>query len=252
MSKSLLEILFENFLPNTFKILADEKKHWKKFNSKLKKKAAEAQVGSITEASLPILLNRAYLGDSTAKNFLKFIDTEVFHLSKLIPPSIEDQFKVIVRTLSKEFDIYTQSNPNPAYLNWLAEVLALKKFLESGRFQLLGLEKKLTNGKSVDFHLLSDQKSLLVEVMSIHIPKRKIQNPTTVKRHIKNKLDEKISVKFDGLKDLSSVYILPVLFFVESLGIFEKYKELVIAPASLMKEPANGNYIFGSIESLKN
>jgi hypothetical protein len=260
MGLSLLQLYFGKFLPKTYLLIIDEKNFWKKLIKKWEKKLDQIEVNNITEGSVSILLGKAQLGNEVAIRFLSYVDNEIDELTNIVPVNLRHKLKKTICQFVIESDIVSQKKPNPAYLNWLAEMLSLKKILSSNSYQLIDFEAEQLNNKKFDFHLKDTSNDVFVEVMNIHITNEYLVSLELIEKFIRGKLQQKIDDKYKNLADTTRRYLLPVVWFdneahsliVESLHVFGDFPNIVISPCAFMKYRDNGEYVFATIESLKN
>ena len=253
-----LKELASRHIPEIYKLIEQKKSSWNKLQKKFQKKIDSAVVGTQTESSIPLFLGRAELGEENFIQILKFIDTNILDLASKIPNNLQSEFEKMVVRMIQECDPQTQKKPNPAYLNWLGELLAINKLLESEEYELINFETKLVNGKEADFELKSKSNEVsFVDVVNIHINMEKAETEEGLKKEIDDKLNEKITINFGGT-DISDKFILPILWFdysiIEKVEYYIKNSDLdkrhIIAPCRLtFYEEENIPPYFGAIIS---
>jgi len=254
--------LAAQYLPQIYSITKGKVSIWNKVQSKFEKKLDDIKVGEVFENSIPILLGNAELGDSISIRFLEFIDQTIHSVFKRLPKHLYTRFIKMIEAFIQAFDIKLIEHPNPTYLNLLAEFLAVLRLLESNEYELIGFEKQIPNGKSIDFELKNKQTGsiALVDVVSIHVPNKKAVNKDLLRLTLDTKLDDKYNDKTKKLITKEGIYILPIFWFEDSIkkDILEYLDEnniqqrYIIEPSVLVQNKTTEKieFIFSTISSL--
>lgn len=251
-------------LPKIFFMTKDKVSIWNKVQSKFEKKLDNIKVGEEFENSIPILLGKAELGDDISIRFLAFIDQTLSIISNKLPHKLYPQFISMIGRFINEFDVQRVERPNPTYLNSYAEFLAVLRLLESDSYELISFEKPISNGKRIDFELKNKQTGewALVDVVSVHVPNKKAINRDLLRLTLDTKLDDKFSSKTEGLIKKDGIYILPILWFEDSikneildhLSNTDLNQRSIIEPCALVQYTTTEKieFMFSTISSLYN
>ena len=212
-----IKLLAKKHISGIHRILLNRDRFWDKLQNKFQSKMDLAYTEAVSESSIPILIGRAELGEENSIEILNFIDDSILQLETKIPTNLYSIYEDMVAQMVLEFDKQIMDNPNAAYLNWLAELLAIDKLLESNEYEIVNFESLLTNGKRADFELKSKNGiTSYIDVVSLHIKEDKAETKEMLKQHIDSKLTTKISNKFGDI-DRSDKFILPVFWFDYSI-----------------------------------
>lgn len=252
-----LKSLLQGFCPNIYSIIDDNNKYWNKLQKKFEEKLDKLNLGDQTESSILITIGRAADGDETALSFLSFIDHSIAKLKALLPMEMHNAYIKMIKNFVQEFDKEKLDKPNPAYLNWLSEILVLISLISNGEYTLIEFESKLSNGKRMDYALKhKNGQTSLIDVVNIHVPNKKADSKELLALTINSKLDDKMDSKTTKLKDKTGLFILPVLWYSNEIvsEIFTYLKESNLASRNIV-EPSSlvtidGKFSFGTIISL--
>ncbi|MCH2235640.1 MAG: hypothetical protein MK078_15470 [Crocinitomicaceae bacterium] len=210
----LISEFAKKHIPKIYNLIGENESFWKKLQSKFEKKIDLAKVDDVTEVSIPILLGQAELQNQIALSFLSFIDETCADISTKIPQNLNNKYVSSLRTMVSEFDPVTPENPNPCYLNWFAEMLAIQKLISDENYEIEDFESPMENGKSADFLLVDKNGSKLhIDVVNIHI---KPDTPELINKQLETKILKKVKSKYANVPS-NGKYILPVLWFDDEL-----------------------------------
>ncbi|KKM06524.1 hypothetical protein LCGC14_1743100, partial [marine sediment metagenome] len=105
------------------------------------------------------LLWRASENTEAAREFLSFIDQTVRQALVSTTDSARKQLEKLVITMMISF-----GEERSEYKNHFAEIAVISKLLTQGDFKLESIEKKLPNGKRMDFEISKSDGRNLIEV----------------------------------------------------------------------------------------
>ena len=151
------------------------------------------------------LIAYAEQGERKSISFLNFIDIQCFELYNLVNSKFKPKVKhtIIEMLLAMDTDINIPNNP--AYKNFLAEIVGLLFLLTKPEFDysLEAIEGSFSNGKSVDwvFKKASTNELIYIDVFSIHnIHTSKIESDAGFIKLIEDKISAKVASKTNDLK----------------------------------------------------
>lgn len=207
----------------------------------------------------------AELGNVKSKFFLDFIDKQITHSFKQIDKGFHDKLKSTVKNLILTVHTTVEQFKNPEYLNYIAEILAINQIQSNKRYTLVDIERKLPNGKRVDFVFKDNDEGIIfcVDVLSIHnIDCNKTQEDLShfLLNRFNQKLEEKTiglkeernKIKF-GKKDYVPFSIWPFIWtepkkIVKYLDVFKKvelkYANVMPCSSILTERIDNNEYVF--------
>jgi hypothetical protein len=188
--------------------------------------------------------------------YLQFIDSQTRRALRAAKGHARNQLERLVVSM-----ITTFGSERSEYKNHLSELLVISKLLRDGVYTLACVEKKLPNGKCMDFEVVKDGKYSLIEVYNIDFLVEKVQTAGDFRKFLERRLVEKLESKLSGLSDVHEPCILiPVLWGdLESLkkysAVFDEFKAgQVIGPFMAIVQRRNAvsgaiGYRFASIQS---
>lgn len=201
------------------------------------------------------LLWKAAEGDGYALAFLDFIQrvtTEAINCAgQAVRPSVEKLVVTMMTSFGEE---------RSEYKNHLAELAVLARLAKESSFSLVGVERLLPNGRTIDFEVLLKGETNLVEVYNIDFVADKIQSSDDLRSFLENRLVRKLNAKLAGVEKVPGVVsLVPVLWGdVHSLSAYRgalDYIESTRIIASVMMvaqylDPATGKTIY-TLENVK-
>ncbi|TXK21246.1 hypothetical protein FVR03_23475 [Pontibacter qinzhouensis] len=196
--------LLLKYCPFIYKLLEKDRKVWKrveKFQSRFENLTSNGNPNQ----NIPIhciydWMALAELGNKQAIDFLKFIDTTAIKATEQLSEKFSNAVKEIVSEIIKAFDTDLSISNNPAYLNYIGELVGLQAITNPGnkKFELLEREYKLPNNLSADFYFLDleTSKTILVDFVSIHnIKPERVGSPDNLKFLLLNRINKKLESK---------------------------------------------------------
>lgn len=222
-------------------------------------------------------INGAEKGDIKSQDLLSFYDQQAKLLFDFCQGHADWQRKIIGKLKQSILDNTHNdvANPNnPAYLNYMAEILYAAKILPeamSGGYEFCGFDMPLGNGRDADlsFKRVEDGKMIYFDNISIHgVDISQVEKPNDLYDFLKRRIDVKTSDKTKGLCKSgddyiingvqSEFYVAPILWnetcdFLPYKDAFEKFAaELSLSKlfvALLPQQLPDGHYHF-SIETI--
>jgi hypothetical protein len=201
----------------------------------------------------------------TGNPFLKAFSEHFDQLVKDIIEIIPHKETRIWKSINGKFDNIEGWN----FLNPIGELSVLRKFINSGLFDLVEIEAKFSNGQTKDFELKqkSDGELKLIEVVNIHIPIGLTKHSEIIDC-ILDKTQKKIIKEIDGatnIVEMNRLFILPVVWYLDmdilkseyaffnefnkSLGKTFGMKHPTLGFCTYVKDSTN-NLIFGEASSI--
>lgn len=216
-------LLLERYLPNIFLLVNEVVKYrenvirsYEKKYSQLKEEI-ESKGEYVGQTTIFDLLWDASEGVPGKKEFLFFIDNVVNNIISNIDRPVINQVRKMCYRMITNF-----SEDRSEYTRSLSELCVLEKIIRN-KLSLVQVEKKLSNGRTFDFHFRSENKDTYVEVYNIDFNAEKIESDDSFKNFIQNRLEKKISNKIRGIiKDKYNFIFIPVLW--GEIGKLAKYK----------------------------
>lgn len=165
--------------------------------------------------------------------FLSFIDGTIKRAISVTSDQLRTKLeKNVVRM------IISFSNKSCEYRNLFAEIAVIEKLIRSGDFVLMDIEKKLSNGKTIDYEVMVNGNRHLLEVYNINFDIDKLSDSEDVKSFLEKRLLSKFNEKLTGLEkgDRDNLQIVPVLWgdimsLVKFVDAFKYFKDIsVVAP----------------------
>jgi hypothetical protein len=146
------------------------------------------------------LILSAKNSDAKSFYFLKFINDQARELFEKVDSTFHKEIRSTLKKIVFSFDTDVTLHNNPSYLNFLGEIAGLNHILNNvkNRFDLKEIEKKLPNGKSVDFVFYDNDSNefLYVDFVSIHsINVKKLSCFQDLITFLELKFDDKLSQK---------------------------------------------------------
>ena len=148
----------------------------------------------------------ASTGDKKALSFLNFIDHQCCSLLETVEPRFRNHINGTIRNMLFAMDAAAIQPNNPAYINFLGEIIGLMHLLSlsNSNYELVEIEGSLSNGKSADFVFRNKESGdlIYIEFVSYHnIDPSKIESDEEFINFLEKKFDQKIS---DKTKNLNS------------------------------------------------
>lgn len=259
-----IKTLISRHTPNIHELIGNDNGYWEKLQVKFEAKIETIEVGQVTENSIPILVGKIEENnDPISLNFVQLIEGTIKELRAKLTPELLGKLEGMIRTLVLEFDKIVMEKPNPAYLNWFSEMVAINFILKSEGYELINFETKLSNGKSMDFEIQDPSGGVvLIDVVNIHISSDRAENQQKLNLFINGKLSQKNAAKTSGLENTQGLFILPILWFddviasniVAYVNSTNFNEGNIMTPCMLGQNiiEESTTFIFGSIESLIN
>lgn len=150
----------------------------------------------------------AEAGDRKSAAFLRFINSTFKNAQSKIDASLQSKLKDIITKIVTSFDTDVNLKNNPAYVNFIGELLSIDRILHfSDKFILTGIEVKMPNKKTADIQVIDirDRSKVLIEVVSINnFDPNKLQSEDDVFACITNKFNQKLEDKTANLEEAAS------------------------------------------------
>ncbi len=213
--------LAQEYIPFIYSLIDSET--WDVMESKMDEKVTELEkalktnLKVQTELSISVLLAEASRGPDISNNyivFLSFINNKIESIYNNIDSNFQIDLISMIKRLMKEGDIKVLEYITPQYLNWIAEFLVLDMFLQKKNITLIDIERDNENGRSMDFVIETNNITLYIDVVTVHIRGEAAINMENLKRTIEGKIEGKIVSK--KISDLEDNYIMPIFSFDES------------------------------------
>ena len=214
MDHTGLEASLKRFVPNLFLLTEPE---WEtieeKINERYEKRLA-ASAASSSDSNAPNnqyinsyldynfydLVLKALEGDSVPILTLNYFNIIFGEIAKILPlelkERVNDNMKKLLHTTKSD------------YIHYIGELAVLNSLIETGEYELTGIEVVIVDKKTAEFGLLNknDRSSKLVEVYNVHITA-----DTTVEDLIE-KLQWKVNDKSKGNDNNKIFTVIPVLW----------------------------------------
>ncbi len=147
----------------------------------------------------------AEAGDRKSAAFLAFLNHTCKNVQLRIDNRLHSKLKSIITNILVSFDTDVDLKNNPAYLNYLGELLIIDRILSaSDKFRLEGIEVKLPNGKTADIQItdIVNGTKVLFDIVSINsfdtsVPKC----DDDVRAFFEGKYNQKLETKTYGIKE---------------------------------------------------
>lgn len=209
---NLVKENLEEFIPSLVALVDGKNFPWDRieglFDKKIAAREAESKAEAIqVEACIYDLIIAARMQNQQAVRLLHFLDELFENLTNTLNATEKPLLKRTVQQMLESLD--------SKYLNFLGEIATLNNLLQSGSYQLIGIEDKMPNGKSIDFKLklVGQDKFLLVEVVNIHLDSSKVvDDAEAISKRLTHKLARKIADKKQGLDIDVEFYLIPVIW----------------------------------------
>lgn len=224
-------------------------------------------------------VNCAGKGDIRCQDFLLYYDQQAKTLFDLCKGHANWLHRIKEKLKQSIFDKTKNDvvNPsNPAYLNYVAEILYATKILPASKtmgYEFCGFDMPLGNGKDADFLFkrVEDRKLMYFDNLSIHgVDIKKVESATDLYEFLKQRIENKISDKTKGLcksgydyvinGSQAEFYVAPILWtetsdFLPYKATFERFAaEMSLSKLFVALMPqrlSDGHYHF-SIEMVNN
>lgn len=200
------------YLPSLMEVIGDMHLDWdnidKMFLDKYQQRVKLANGGILENVSACVydIIVEAKKENRSAIIYLNFLNRLFSELSV----NISDKERQLIKTNIRNF----LTRLDKDYLNYVGEIAVLNNLLNSKLYTLDKVEKKLPNGKSIDFTMkrVSNNSTFLLEIDNIHLKSDKIENDaykikSFFNYRYKQKLDEK-KVNLNKNIDLTVVHVL--------------------------------------------
>lgn len=166
---------------------------------------------------------------------------------------LDDQLSVILNKLDKvllrKFDktlvglFIDFDNSKSRYLSRAGEIAFLSRMLNFSEVTIIDIERKLSNGKSIDFVIQTsfDEVSRMIEVVSISVAVEKIEDSRGLRTFLEKRLLDKFQDKGQGLLKIP-FSIAPVVWaedihsfyrYADAFALFEEKKGVILPPLGL-------------------
>jgi hypothetical protein len=200
-------------------------------------------------------------GNPFLKGFSDYFDQLLKEIIEIIP----NKETRIWDSINGKFDNIEDWNS----LNPIGELSVLRKFINSGLFDLIEIEIEYSNNRPKDFAFRqkSNGKKKVIEVVNIHIPVGMIEQGK-IKNYLLDKVQKKIAREITGITDLDELkrlFILPVVWYLDmdiltseydffndfnrNLGSNYGMKHPTLGFCTFVKYPDN-TFIFGEASSI--
>jgi hypothetical protein len=251
-----LDIL-KKYMPTVYKLFSERPRikeviaeSYEKRLETIQKALAERGLFSARTTMFDLLRNAAE-DNQIIIEYLGFIDRMVESLLSKVCATKRSQIVDLVLKMFLAFNDYDSQSKNH-----FAEIATLSKLLSDSSIKLIQIEKKLTNGKSLDFAIEREEKEVLVEVYSIDFDLERIESVDGFSKLLHYRIEKKLEDKLAGLTDteevLSKFVLVPVLWgeikslgeYAKSLDSFKEYK--IITPFMMVAQykGSSGNIVF--------
>lgn len=143
-------------------------------------------------------------GDKQSMSYLKFIDNECYELQNSIDTKFKDKTLGTILSMLLTMDINSNIPNNPAYQNFIAEIVGLNHLLKQskGIYDIIAIEGALSNGKTADFVFqnIATKEKIYIDAVSFNgIDKSKIESDDLLIKLIDDKIKYKIADKTKSL-----------------------------------------------------
>lgn len=251
-----LDIL-KRYMPTVYRLFSERPRmkeavaeSYEKRLQTIQKALAERGLFSARTTMFDLLRNAAE-DNQIIIEYLAFIDRMVESLLSKVDATKRSQIVDLVLKMFLAFNDYDSQSKNH-----FAEIATLSKLLSDSSIRLLQIEKKLTNGKSLDFAIEREEKEVLVEVYNIDFDLERIESVDGFSKLLHYRIEKKLEDKLAGLTDteevLSKFVLVPVLWgeikslgeYAQCLDSFKEYK--VITPFLMVAQykGLEGNIVF--------
>jgi hypothetical protein len=149
-------------------------------------------------------------GKVTQKHLLEFIEEKVSIIQRALFGKYRKKIRSIIVELLNNYDLATSR-----FYSRIGEIAALALFTSIKEFQIIGLEEKLSNGKSADILIKCDDEYRFIDFFSITISEiEKLSSNEEVFDFIVKRFDKKWIEKYSGLSnaELNKCSLMPILW----------------------------------------
>jgi len=191
----------------------------------------------------------AYKGDKYAKAILRFINDNIINIERRLDKVL---YSKLTPTLLDLFINFENNGSQSHYLSRVGEIAVLDRILSKDELVLIDIERKLPNGKHIDFVIQYQEQDILafIEVDNIELKIDKVNCVDDLKGFLEKRFLDKINTKLEGLdkkrllKELN-FSLVPVLW--GALDDFAEYVEISdwIAEVKPRISPAYGIHYLG-------
>lgn len=210
-----MKSLIKEYLPKIIMIIGEDNSRLdrlnsfeERYNSIVEKHKAEEKI------SIHCLIDWiciANTGDNQSISFLNFVDSQCDILYSRVNESFKTAIKNTITELLLSFDVDIELRNNPAFMNFLGEIIGLNAILDIKEinFSLERLEFNLPNGKSIDYMLVDEKGNRhLIEVLSIHnIDPCKIESEEGLQEFLRLKFNQKIETKTKDVETSDNIFL---------------------------------------------
>lgn len=153
---------------------------------------------------------------------------------KKFEPKLYDIIKNMICTMDENIE-----SKNEDFKNRINELFAFNCLLECEKYELIDMERKLPNGKSVDFvfkHRETSQEILIEVVTMQYINPSNQDNDDSMNSFLKNRIKEKYNEKICNLEEIPNIRILPFIEYhdgMEKFNISINRKKISFEPETL-------------------
>ena len=215
-------ILLQQFLPNIYALINEVSKYDSNINASYERrynylKEEITQKGVYRQQTTIFdLLWDASDNIPKKKVFLTFIDDIVYKILSNIEKSKRSQVRKVCYQMITSFN-----KKESQYSRHLAELCVLEKIVTDPRFTLDQIEKKLPNGKKIDFVFRADSNSYYVEVYNIDFDIHRVESAELFQEFLIKRLEIKINSKVQSIPIEEYQFILVTVLSGEIKKIYE-------------------------------
>jgi hypothetical protein len=159
------------------------------------------------EAHIYLIAIESVNGNKQALGLFTFFDRLFQELVKVLS---DNEKKLIGNNI---FNLLT--NFDSKYLNFVGEIAVLNNLIKSNQYNLIDVETKVLNGKSIDFKLSNkrNNENVFVEVLNIHINSNKVESDENkIKKFLETRINRKYTEKTSNLLPSFKLNIVPVIW----------------------------------------
>jgi hypothetical protein len=263
--------IVKRFIPEILKLIIEDTKEDKKIQErfldrlitidKVIKTTGKFEAKEDNATFFDIMFD-AMDNNESAQKLLEFINNCIKEIILSITDVSINKIKNIVLEMIINFD-----EKQSRFYSRVAELAYLWKILKIGKLQINEIEKKLSNGKSVDIVIKYNGCDYFFDIVSIFLKAGRICSDDDMYNFLYGRIAAKYQEKFQGLEDefLKRAGVMPVLWgelkdFKQNeaaLGkLISEYKNQIIPPYGLVylerKKERKKGYYFEPIKHIIN
>ncbi|OFX21067.1 MAG: hypothetical protein A2033_10620 [Bacteroidetes bacterium GWA2_31_9] len=235
-----IEDNLKKYVPDLFKLMADQNVSWFSINKGYLKKHKERykkyqeNPTEKFEVNFYDLIGNVLLrNDSSSEKFFIYINVILKRLNVTLNKQQKMMVSKTVRNFLKNFSL--------DYIHFIGELFFLDRMIWSKEYSLLEVEHKMKNGKRIDFKLFSIryQKEVLIEIMNVRLDRLNLNSQSDFQEQLIKKVGEKIFDKTNGVITDHTFHLQPILWGDrdELRKVSDYYKNGVEIPINGVMEP---------------